>query len=257
MARWSTPIADEQAGEVLRWYEGLEEQVRDLMRVVPPHGINLQVWSSKVATVLVEACCLVESILYHFRDDAAKVQRKPIRHGQLNLGNYAELYGKLLHLPDRTAILLTDAPEYRTPFALWTDLLSGYPFDPKKHVPVWWDLYNRSKHRRIGVFTAFTPTMAIDALAGALIVISTVPAFAPALVRHEWLPISGGWSREEFLENYGRWLSQWQCGMQSWTSIVETRLFAVPIGYGHLPPDINDFRPDVHGWASSRLQRWF
>jgi hypothetical protein len=60
--RWSTAIANEHGGEILRWYEGLEAQVMDFIHVVPPHGNNQQVWSSKLATVLVEACCLIESI---------------------------------------------------------------------------------------------------------------------------------------------------------------------------------------------------
>ena len=45
--RWAAPIPDEQAGEVLLWYEGLEVQVKDFIRVVPPHGkYNLNSWSS-------------------------------------------------------------------------------------------------------------------------------------------------------------------------------------------------------------------
>jgi hypothetical protein len=201
MAGWSTPIADESAGQVLRWYEGLKEQTIDCIRVVPSHGNNLQVWSSKIATILVEACCLIESVFHHFRDDAATAQGKPKMGNYLRPRDYAVLYNGLLRLPDRTAILLTDVPEYRSPFARWTDLLNGAPFDVKKHVPKWWDLYNCSKHRRIAVFWEFTLAMAIYALEGALVIISSVPAFAPALVRHEWLPYTA-WDRGELIETY-------------------------------------------------------
>ena len=86
MAGWSTPLPDEQAGDVLRWYEGLEAQVMDFIRVVPPHGThNLNSWSSQMATVLVEACCLIESIFHQFKDDAATAQGKPKPRDRLML----------------------------------------------------------------------------------------------------------------------------------------------------------------------------
>jgi hypothetical protein len=253
MTGWSTPIADEHAGEVLRWYEGLEAQVVDFMHVVPPHGTNLGVWSSKIATVLVEACCLIESIFYQFKNDAATTVPGKEKPGDyLTLGSYAELYGSLLRLPERTAILMTDTPEYRTPFALWADLVVGARFDKNRHVPAWWDLYNSSKHRRIKVFPEFTLTRAIDALAGALVVISTVPAFTPALVRHEWLPLSS-WNPEALVDAYQLALSRANYGEEF---AIDTRLFALPIGGLPVPDDIHDFRPSNHG-GSSRMCRHF
>lgn len=250
--RWSTPIPDQYAGEVLRWYEGLEAQVMDFIRLVPPHGPhNLNSWSSQLATVLVEACCLIESIFYQFRDDAAIEQGKTIRKAKpgkrlfLTLKDYAELYGSLLRLPERTVILLTDTPNFRTPFSLWTNA----------HVPAWWDLYNSSKHGRFEVFTKFTLTRAIDALAGALIVISTVPAFAPALLRHEWLPL-GSWNPEALVPDYCQTLRGQHSTSSEWPFTIETRLFALPIGHSQLPLDTKDFRPLFYG-ASPRLLRWF
>ena len=138
--RWSTAIANEHGGEILRWYEGLEAQVMDFTNVVSPHGNNQQVWSSELATVLVEACCLIESIFYHFKDDAATEQGKSKPGAHLTLGNYADLFGGLLRLPERRAILLIDILEYRCPFASRIHLLNGVPFDAAKHVPGWWDL---------------------------------------------------------------------------------------------------------------------
>lgn len=249
---WSTPITDEQAGEVLRWYEALEAQVMDFIHVVPPHGDNLRVWSPTIATILVEACCLIESIWYQFKDDAATIQGKGDPGDRPTLGSYAALYVSLLRLPERRAILLTDTREYRTPFALWTDLVDGAPFDGKQHVPAWWDLYNKSKHRRMKVFPEFTLTRAIDALAGALVVIATVPAFTPALVRHEWLPLSS-WDPEAVVEAYQLSLSRARYGEEF---AIDTRLFALPIGGPPVPDNIHDFRPSDHG-GSSRMRRHF
>ena len=256
--RWSTPIPDEQAGEVLRWYKGLEAQVTDFIHVVPPHGNNLTVWSPKVATVLVEACCLIESIFHQFKDDAT-VQPTGKPDGRLTLGPYAKLYGPLLRLPERTAILLTDTPEYRTPFGLWRDVVGGAPFDGKKHVPEWWRLYNESKHHRMKVFPQFTLTKAIDALAGALVVISTVPAFAPALVRLGWLSL-GSWNPEGFVRDYWQTLQGRHSTAERWPYMIETQRFALPIGHSQLTvdfPDIKDFRPSFFFGASPRLHGFF
>ena len=251
--RWSTPIADEQAGDVLRWYEGLEAQVLDFIRVVPPHSLhNLNSWSPQMATVLVEACCLIESIFYQFKDDAATDQDRPKPGDHLRLKNYVKLYGSLLHLPERRAILRADTPEYRTPFDRWTELVGGAPFDKNKHTLAWWSLYNSSKHNRIKVFPEFTFTKAIDALAGALVVISTVPAFGPALVRHEWLPLNNS-NPEHLLEDYQRALCQASSDRQF---AIETRLFTLLIGGRPLPDNIHDFRPSIHG-VTPRLLRHF
>jgi hypothetical protein len=90
--------------------------------------------------VLVEVCCLVESIFdhfkYHFKGDAATEQGKSKPGAYLTLGNYADLFGGLLRLPERRVILLTDVLEYRCPFAVWTDLLNGAPFAAARRVPV-------------------------------------------------------------------------------------------------------------------------
>jgi hypothetical protein len=251
---WSTPLADAQAGEVLRWYEGLEAQVIDFIRVVPPHGDNLGAWSPMIATILVEACCLIESIWYQFKDDAAKVQGPNTPGARPTLGPYAALYAPLLRLPERTAILRTDTSGFRTPFALWSDLVGGAPFDGKRHVPEWWALYNDSKHHRIEVFPKFTLTRAIDALAGALVVIATVPAFTPALVLHEWLPLDG--RPQSMMQDYQQTLQGQHVTPEEWPFMVRTRLFALLIGHGTLSTDINDFRPFFHR-GDPRLSRFF
>jgi hypothetical protein len=252
--RWSTPIPDEQAGEVLRWYEGLEAQVGDFIRVVPPHGPhNLNSWSSQLATVLVEACCLIESILYQFKDDAATAQpdlERPARKDH-RLEDYAKLYGSLLRLPERTVIFFPDTPEPRKPFSSWADLPHGEPFKS----PEWWKLYNRSKHRRIGAFSEFTLTMAINALAGALIVISTVPAFTPMMVRREWLPLAG-WQADALVRDYWQTLQGQRATAEEWPFTVTRQLFALPIGHGQLPADLRDLCPLDHG-PNPMLHRYF
>src|SRR5882724_9581741 len=165
------------------------------------------------------------------------MERRVKRYRALSLptGDYAELYGSLLRLPERMAVLLADTPVYRTPFASWTDLLGGARFDKYTHVPKWWDLYNGSKHRRIQVFPEFTLTRTIDALAGALMVISTVPAFTFAMVKHEWLPLDRG--PETDVRDYWQTLRGQHVTSREWPFAIATQLLAIPIGHGHLPSD--------------------
>jgi hypothetical protein len=193
-------------------------------------------------------------IFHQFKDDAATEQRKRKPHDRFTLGHYAELYGSLLRLPERTTILLTDTPEFRTPFGLWKDLLDGAPFDGRTHVPEWWRLYNDSKHNRIKVFQEFTLTRAIEALAGALVVISTVPAFTFTMVRHEWLPLDR--DPETQVRDYWQTLRGQRSTAVGWPFAIATQLLAIPIGHGHLPPAINDFSPLAYG-GNPRLFRHF
>jgi hypothetical protein len=167
---------------------------------------------------------------------------------------YAKLYGTLLRLPERTTILLTDTPEYRTPFSLWRDLVGGAPFDRQKHVPEWWHLYNESKHHRINVFLEFTLTKAIDALAGALVVIATVPAFASAMLRYEWLALTA--APEGLVRDYWQTLRGQRATPDNQWFTIMTQLLAIPIGHGELPDDPTDINPFHYG-GHPRLLRWF
>jgi hypothetical protein len=230
------------AANVLRWYESLEEQVMDFLQVVALRRHNLHVWSPKLATVVVEACSLIDSVLRDISPARVTVRGTSKKRSGLTLPDYAELYCTPLRLPARTAILLTDTPEYRTPFGTWS---KGPPFDS----PPWWQVYNRFKHRRLAHFTAATLNTAIDALSGALVIIATVPALLPAVFKHGWLNLEG-YNPELALRDL-------QSGLfQDKPVFLETSLFGVPLGKEPLPANIKDFRPMFYG-ASYRLLRWF
>ena len=94
------------SGTVLHWYETLEAQTIEFLRVVPPHGPNLDTWSPRLATVLVESCNLIESVLYHITPATVSVSGKTKKRNDLQLADYAQLYCTNLRLPDHTAILL-------------------------------------------------------------------------------------------------------------------------------------------------------
>src|SRR5262249_27548336 len=132
------------AVNVLQWYESLETQVMHFMQVVPPQGANLSAWSPTLATVLVEACNLLESVLYHITPDPVALpgSGKRTPRDSLTLAHYAALYSSKLRLPERKAAFFQEPFGWRTPFSGWAGRSTNF------QNPLWWEVHNRSKHRR-------------------------------------------------------------------------------------------------------------
>ena len=97
--------------------------------------------------------------------------------------------------------------------------------------------------------------MALDALAGALMVISTVPSFTHMMLRREWLILNHG-SPELFVQDFQQMLDGSPRMRDAFPDAVVTELFALPIGTGQFPADPKDFRPFVLG-SNPRLLRHF
>jgi hypothetical protein len=229
------------AANVIRWYQSLEEQLQEVLSVVPPQGTNLQTaWSPKLATVLVEACNLIESVFYdliasspHYDTTTDKVQvpgeKKPCRRDRLELHHYARLYCDPLHLTLCKAVFFQAPLKWLTPFGEW----SG-PHDCPQ--PAWWAVHNASKHRRLAHFAEFTLEKALAALAGALIVLTAAPA-APggiellwAMVRHKWIDSPKHLHK---LADYfaGKYMANHHI-------VVETALFAALFAHSSLPTQV-------------------
>jgi hypothetical protein len=223
------------AANVIRWYQSLEEQLQEVLNVVPPQGTNLQTaWSPKLATVLVEACNLIESVLYDLIDSSPyydattnKVQvpgeSKPRKRDRLELHHYAQLYCKPLRLHACQAVFFHEPLGWQMPFGVWDG-------QPPFRQPDWWVVHNASKHRRLGHFEAFTLEKAIAALAGALVVIASAPAepsamdLCWAMIQHEWINPLSYETPQLILQFYaGR-------GFTDQHLCVETSLFAVLVG---------------------------
>ena len=229
------------ASNIIRWYEGLEEEVVEFLRYVPPQNQNMNVWSPRLATVIVEACGLIDSLFRYISPAKVTIHGKKKKRDKLNILDYAELHSSNLQLPAQKIILLISPPSYRNPFGIWSKQGSR-----SFKTPSWWTINNDLKHQRIDNFCKATMDMAIDALAGALLIISKVPELLPATLRHGWLDL-GGLNPEHLLETL-------QKGREGRT--LETSLFALWLGYWELPKDIKDFSPlRYHG--SKRLLSFF
>jgi len=254
---------EKMAENALRWYESLETLVLDFMKVVPPHDQNLSVWSPRLADVLVEACNLIESVLFEITDACVPVyrkgrERKPrpgdteprycAKRTALSLFDYADLYSPSLRLPTRKVFPFEGPFCWRDPFTAWVGWTPGKSSDS----PRWWAMHNKSKHSRLAQLPSFTLDNTLDALAGALVILATVKALRPALARRGWLGSPYG-AQEDLLQV----VEQYDCEsrkLEGW-SFVETPLFSVPLGTQALPDAISDFHRPLYE-LSPRIGRF-
>jgi len=244
--RYNELIMDEAtAANIIRWYQGLEEKVVEFLKYIPPQNENMTIWSPQLATVIVEACAIIDSLFFYITPPRVTVRGKEKDRDKLSILEYAELYSAEFALPKRQIIFLASPPSYRNPFDIWANKDSGsFPSTP------WWSVNNDLKHDRITNFQRASMRIAIDALAGSLLIIAKVMVKVPELLRvalRYGLLDLGGWNPEAFLEilhsgNEGR--------------MLETSLFALWLGNWDLPEDINDFSPARHH-GSKRLLAFF
>ena len=124
------------ADNTLRWYEDLEAQMIDLLRVIPPQGSNLKTWSPRLATIMVEACNLLESVLYHITPPTAEIKGKDKQRIKMQLQDYAELYAAPLRLSERKAAVRQAPFRWISPFSGWVGFAPGSSLP----APDWWDI---------------------------------------------------------------------------------------------------------------------
>ena len=247
------------AANTLRWYESLGGQLVEFIKVVPAQGKNLtSVWSPMLATVLVEACNLAESVLYDLTPDPAPILPKAIPRKHIRLDHYGQLYSRQFRLPHRKAAFFQEPIGWRSPFTCWARRKRN-PRTGKLEFsqPDWWATHNASKHRRLDHFDEFTLDKAIDALAGAFLIIATAPIcpkgieLALAMDRNNWM-MGAPWPRKHWQDFYDDDQSfpglQWVC--------PETALFAAPIGEPPLPENVTDLQSGMIVKGGVKIRKW-
>ena len=118
--------------QVLQWYEWLEEELLERFKNIPPADQNLETYSPRLATLIIESCGLLDSILRQISADPASVDGKSKARGKLTIKDYAKLYAEKFQLPDAKSILLTSPPRYLIPFSAWKERLpDGEQRSPK------------------------------------------------------------------------------------------------------------------------------
>jgi hypothetical protein len=233
----------------LQWYEDLEQQLLDFIRYVPYSPHNLNAHSPRLASIIVSACGLIDSILREITPDPSQVAKQKSQR-DLDIVNYARLYAPRFGLPTLKSILLFTPPKYLVPFGIWERFVSGRVPWTSFQSPQWWSIHNDLKHNWIPNVKKAGLEIAVESLCALHQIISSVPEFARMMLRKGWVPGTKSDPENTIQVLEGK--------MQSMSAVlVETQLFVVARGGKEpFPEQIDDFRP-VNFGASERLIDFF
>lgn len=225
-------MRQEVAQQVCLWFEEIERQLIEVLKVIPPYGSNLQAWSPRLASVISESCQLVGSLFSSPLPQSVSVGGKQVRRDRMTIDHFRELYAAKLRLPERRAILTADLP------GLWLVPYSSWGF-PNPQAPSWWATHNDMKHSRLDSYSRSTIQTAVDAASGALIAISSMQEMLDAIIGREWFNMNNR-SDPEVVKKLIR-----EDHLHHFT--VETALFIVPITNQKLPETIADLSSVLFG----------
>lgn len=235
------------ASLIIEWYEDLEGRLADYLKSTPFIPQNLNICSPRLAGVITEACDILDSLLREVSPQTVSINGQTKNQDKLTITDYAHLYAARYNLPATKSLLFMSPPQYLIPFQSWGAIASGGPYTP----PPWWTAHTKLKHERIShILNQSTLCNTVEALCGLHQVIAKRPELIQAVLRHGWLQL-GGWNPEVVIED----LHQNRQRLTH-TFLVETKLFAVPVGPEPFPDNIQDLHPGLYV-SSERLVRFF
>ncbi len=199
-------IADDHKVDfIIASFINLEDQLLTCMEFIPFTEHNRTIVSPKFVPIILEACTLIDSILYEL---SGSQSRKP------TFRNHAKLQEQNLDLADTTSILLTTPIDFLKPYDNWS-----------KRVPVWWNSYNKLKHDRFNNYEFATYETAIQSLTGLHQLLSKSRLFTSHLIKNGWFNIRGDLTSELL---YDRVM---ECGIPMGIIPCESKLIVSPLSY--------------------------
>jgi hypothetical protein len=234
-----------QTSSIIQWYEDLEDRLAEFLKFVPFVDRNLEVSSPRLVGVITESCSILDSLFYEATPQTVTIDDTVKNRDDLHIDDYAKLYAGSLKLPTTKSVAMVSPPVYLIPFKEWESIAAGGHYIPTP----WWSAYTKLKHTRIGNLEKATLRNAVDALSGLHQVIARLPSLARAILRHEWLQL-GGYNPEIVLAALEG------ASQLTDTYLVESKLFAVPVGPESFPDNIAALRP-LYYKCSSRFFRFF
>jgi hypothetical protein len=242
---------EHQTSSIIHWYEELEERLIEFLKFFPFTSQNLNVSSPRLAGLITEACNILDSLFNEALNPKAVhrsvivCQKCGFERGKrsYDITDYAKFYSGTLRLPVVKSFMYVSPPQYVTPFQERLHLLSGGDY---MTLP-WWSAYTRLKHNRIKNIEQATLANAVNALCGLHQVIAKLSSeLGRATLRHGWFQ-TGGMNPESLLKMFD---CTYIWGKE--TFLVETKLFAVPVGPRDFPDNIADLLPGFYA-CSGRL----
>lgn len=128
------------AGQLLDWYERIEKGILLFGEQVPLASDNERFEAPLLASYLIDAGGLVDSIFRDMTEETVTVSRGNIRRGDCNIIDFSEVHAMKLYLVNTRSIMFVSPPRTRSPFASWKN--GDTALD-------WWKAYNALKHDRL------------------------------------------------------------------------------------------------------------
>lgn len=177
--------------------------------------------------LMVEAGSLIDTIFREELPNQTKSQKR------VNIEDFACHFEKHYSLSQVKSLLFQHPPRYLTPFDNWTSAKTGNYVERK-----WWTNYNHIKHSRIKKYSLATLGETASIVCALQQVISALPTFTRALWRHNLLDAVRNvhYVGQDIEESQVRYFG-----------MVETELFATPVGHERFPPKIEDIKPAWFG----------
>ena len=134
----------------------VEQMLSDILRVVPYSPEHFDVWSPRLAPVIVEACSHLDSYWHN-----VVVTDQLSKNGKFELPDYFGWLGKQC-ATEWAVFFNPDPPTKIQPFQKWANTQTFVSLD-------WWSAYNKLKHDRFSNIKKATLENAVNSVAGLLI----------------------------------------------------------------------------------------
>lgn len=227
---------DDKTSEIIiDLYIDIEDRLVNFTKYIPYNDSNKDVFLPLLSSVIVEAGSLIDTIFREEYECNAK------RKNNLKIHDFAKYYERKFEFSKIKTLLFIYPPSYFSPYNGWINTDTG------KYVTLsWWDNYNKLKHNRIAKYDLSTMELAFKVVCALHQIISRFTSFINALHRKGMISFSGSY-------NYVK--EQIKNEKIEQTLIIESKLFATPLGKYSFPENPNDINPMFFG-SSDKLSRF-
>lgn len=231
-------MEETNADYFLSYFEMLEDRMIEFQKIIPFCHEHKNVHSPVLTDIINESCNLLDSLFYACYDKTIKEQP--------NIWDYKDFYNPRTLLHSTRTILLITPPSYCTPFQEWSS----------KNIPLkWWNVNNKLKHERVDHIKDGSYISAIHTLCALHQSIVKIaehgysPVLGKIILRHQWIKcIFNPEILIKFFEGNG--------SLYGNSFIIETKLFATPMGYSNFSDDISNLSPAIFNTHNSRLSHF-
>lgn len=221
---------------VVNWYEELESRLKEILKTTLYNTKSRGLFIPPLANIILDSCSLIDTVL---REE----YKGPKKRGDLNIPDYCLHFEPILKLSKVKTILYQYPLSYITPFKGW------YGAKTKQYRSLdWWQSYNYLKHDRIRDFKKATLKNAVFSVCALHQIMSQMETFIGALIRHD-LACFGHWDMKYAKD------AVFQPDNKDLTILIETELFATPLGVESFPQDISKISPFKYSYGK-RLPKY-